>query len=173
LAALAVVDQLGLPFEQAADRLGEFRGTGRRFEVKGEANGILVIDDYAHHPTEIKATLAAARGRYPDRELWAVWQPHTYSRTLSMFGEFATAFKDADHVVVTEIYAAREQAPENGFSASQIVAAMQHPDARYVPDLGQAASFLATSLVPRSVLVVLSAGDADRISLDVLKAFAG
>jgi UDP-N-acetylmuramate--alanine ligase len=172
LAALAVVDQLGLPFEDAANSLSEFRGTGRRFDVRGEARGITVIDDYAHHPTEIKATLAAARGRYPERELWAVWQPHTYTRTRALFSGFVSAFKDADHVLVTEVYAAREEPPANGFSAEQVVAAMQHPDVRFVPDSKRAVSYLLGSLEPQAVLIVLSAGDADQISQGVLRALA-
>lgn len=172
LAALAVVDWLGLPFEDAARNLSLFRGTGRRFDIRGEAKGITVIDDYAHHPTEIKATLAAARGHWPNRELWAVWQPHTYSRTRALFGGFVSAFSDADHVLVTEVFAAREEPPSNGFSASQVVAAMQHPDVHFIPESQQAVKYLLGNVPPQSVLVVLSAGDADQISQDVLKALA-
>ena len=98
LAALAVIHQLapdGQTEEHAAPgmprRLGEFTGTGRRFDVLGEVGGITVIDDYAHHPTEIQATLAAARARYPERRIWAVWQPHTYSRTRTLLDEFSPA----------------------------------------------------------------------------------
>ena len=111
LAALAVAHQLGLSPAQAGLALGEFQGTGRRFEVRGEADGIVVIDDYAHHPTKIRATLAAARLRYPGRRIWAVWQPHTYSRTRLLLAEFAAAFEQADEVVVTDIYPAREACP--------------------------------------------------------------
>ena len=92
--------------------LGKFSDTSRRFEVKGEKNGITVVDDYAHHPSEIRATLAAARARYPDHRIVAVWQPHTYSRTRALFTEFAAAFDDADEAIVTEIYAAREPLEE-------------------------------------------------------------
>jgi UDP-N-acetylmuramate--alanine ligase len=125
----------------------------------------------AHHPTEIKATLAAARSRYPGRPIWAAWQPHTYSRTRTLQNEFATAFKDADHVLVTEVYAARELDPGD-FSARQVVAAMRHPDARFVPDLAAAETYLSEHLRPDDVLLVLSAGDADQLSgqvLDLLK----
>ena len=99
---------MNLPVEQASKALSEFRGTGRRFEVRGEINGIVLIDDYAHHPTEIRATLSAARMRYPKSRLWVVWQPHTYSRTRLLFQDFVAAFEQADHVLVTDIYAARE-----------------------------------------------------------------
>jgi UDP-N-acetylmuramate--alanine ligase len=168
LAALAVAHQMGLPTDQACRALSEFRGVGRRFEVRGESNGITVIDDYAHHPTEIRATLTAARARFPERSLWVVWQPHTYSRTRTLFNDFVAAFGQADHVVVTEIFASRENPPEDGFSAQQVVAAMSYPDAYFVPDLTQAATFLVERLVPGDVLLILSAGDADQVSTQVL-----
>jgi UDP-N-acetylmuramate--alanine ligase len=164
LAALAVAHQMQLPIEQASRALSEFRGTGRRFEVCGEVNGITVIDDYAHHPTEIRATLSAARTRYPKSRLWVVWQPHTYSRTRLLFHDFIGAFEQADHVLVTDIYAARERQPEDGFSSQQIVAAISYPDAQYISDFSQATIFLVDRLMPGDVLMVLSAGDADQIS---------
>jgi UDP-N-acetylmuramate--alanine ligase len=169
LAALAVAHQMQLPVEEACRALSEFTGTGRRFEVRGEVNGITVIDDYAHHPTEIRATLLAARERYPGRILWVVWQPHTYSRTRTLLADFVYAFKQADHVIVSDVFAAREQPPEDGFSSLQVVTAMQHPDARYIPDLPQAAAYLVDRLVRGDVLLVLSAGDADQLSTDVLE----
>ena len=168
LVALAVADLIGLSVSQAAQALSAYQGVERRFQVRGEANGILVIDDYAHHPTEIKATLAAARGQFPNRRIWSVWQPHTYSRTRTLFDQFVNAFKDADRVVVTEVYAAREPLPEDGFSARQMVDVMSNPDALYVPDLGHATDLLMDSLQPGDVLLVLSAGDATQISSDVL-----
>jgi UDP-N-acetylmuramate--alanine ligase len=115
---------LGLPLQEAANSLSEFTGTGRRFEVRGERKGVIVIDDYAHHPTEIRATLAGAKARYPNRRIWAVWQPHTYSRTQTLFFEFSRAFDDADEVLVTEIYASREAKQE--FSSAEVVGAMPH-----------------------------------------------
>jgi UDP-N-acetylmuramate--alanine ligase len=99
LAALSVFAVLGLPLQEAADALSEFTGTGRRFEIRGERKGVTVIDDYAHHPTEISATLAGAKARYPGRRILAVWQPHTYSRTKTLFFEFSRAFGDADEVL--------------------------------------------------------------------------
>ena len=168
LAALGVDHQLKLPVEQAGKALSEFRGTGRRFEVRGEINGITVIDDYAHHPTEIRATLSAARMRFPKSRLWVVWQPHTYSRTRLLFHDFVVAFEQADHVLVTDIYAAREKQPEDGFSSQQIVAAMTYPGANYLPDYAEAARFLVDRLITGDVLLVLSAGDADQISTLVM-----
>jgi UDP-N-acetylmuramate--alanine ligase len=169
LAALGVAWKLGLPLSEAAQALGAFQGTGRRFEVVGEVDGITLIDDYAHHPTEIQATLAAARARYPGRSLWAVWQPHTYSRTRSLLDQFIAAFADADHVLVTEVYPAREPVDPD-FSSRQIVASMCHPDAKYLGSLAQATGELLSQLHSGDVLLVLSAGDADQISMNVLSA---
>jgi UDP-N-acetylmuramate--alanine ligase len=167
LAVLSVTSVLGLSRKKAAQALGEFSGTGRRFQLRGEVNGISIFDDYAHHPTEIKATLAGARARYPKRRIWAVWQPHTYSRTQTFFLDFARAFKDADEVIVTEVYAARE--PKQDFTSAEIVSAMPHRSARYIETLPEVTSYLLEHLKPGDVLLVLSAGDADQISTDVLK----
>jgi len=167
LAVLAVVGVLGLSRRKAAQALGEFTGTGRRFQLRGEVNGISIFDDYAHHPTAIKATLAGARARYPERRIWAVWQPHTYSRTQTLFLEFARAFKDADEVIVTEVYAARE--PKQDFTSAEIVSAMPHLSARYIQTLPEVTDYLLKRLEPGDVVLVLSAGDADQISTDVLK----
>jgi UDP-N-acetylmuramate--alanine ligase len=170
LAALAISNQLDLPWGQAAQALGQFSGTGRRFEVLGQAAGITLIDDYAHHPTEIRATLAAARSRYPGRRIWAVWQPHTYSRTRALLDQFRAAFEDADRVLVTEIYAAREAAPQNGFSGEQVAAVIDRPQVAFTPALAQAEAFLLEHLQSDDVVLVLSAGDADRISATVFEA---
>lgn len=169
LAALAVADQLGLMLDPAAEALHLFHGTGRRFEVRGEANGVTLIDDYAHHPTEIRTTLAAARARYPEQRIWAVWQPHTYSRTQALMEEFCRAFEDTDKVIVLEIYAAREKNP--GFSAREVVNRMKHPAAVFQPTLETAQEYLLNCLQPGDVVLVLSAGDADALNarlLDVL-----
>jgi UDP-N-acetylmuramate--alanine ligase len=130
---------------------------------------VTVIDDYAHHPTEIRATLAAARARFPGRSIWACWQPHTYSRTRTLLADFAGSFTEADQVVVTEVYPAREADPGD-FSARQVVAAMDHPGVRFAPDLESAAELLGEQLEQGDVLLVLSAGDADWVSGEVLKA---
>jgi UDP-N-acetylmuramate--alanine ligase len=113
--------------------------------------------------------LAAARAKYPDRKIWAVWQPHTYSRTRALFADFAASFQDADAVVVTEVYAAREPVSAD-FSSSQLVAAMRHAAVVYAADFGQAVAYLLVNLHPNAVLLVFSAGDADQISAQVLAA---
>lgn len=167
-AALAVAEQLGLSMQKAAKALASFRGTDRRFEIMGEINGITVVSDYAHHPTEILATLSGARSRYPESRLWAVWQPHTYSRTKLLFDAFTKSFGQANEVLVTEVYPARE--PVNGeFSARQIVGAMDHPHAMFMPEISAAVEYLSTHLVDGDVLIVLSAGDADQICHQVLE----
>jgi len=170
-AAMAVADQLGLSLGDSARALADFRGTARRFEIIGEAAGVTVVSDYAHHPTEIRATLAAARARYPGRDIWAVWQPHTYSRTRLMLSSFLESFQDADHVLITEVYAARE-ARDPAFSSRQIVAALDHPHAAYAPNIPFAVEKLAASLKPEDILIVLSAGDADQICPQVLARLA-
>jgi UDP-N-acetylmuramate--alanine ligase len=166
LAALTVTSVLGLNLGNAAQALEQFTGTGRRFELRGAVAGVLVIDDYAHHPTEIRATLSAARNRYPGHRIWVVWQPHTYSRTRALFDGFATAFSDADAVIVTEVYQARE--PQQDFSAEQVVKAMSHPAVQFIAELPQVTSYLISHLSPGDVLLVLSAGDADQVSAQVL-----
>jgi UDP-N-acetylmuramate--alanine ligase len=167
LAALSVMATLGVPLQEAADALGEFSGTGRRFELRGETHGVTVIDDYAHHPTEIRATLAGAKARYPGRRIWAVWQPHTYSRTQTLFFEFSRAFADASEVLVTEIYASREAQQE--FSSAEVVSAMPHPSARYSGSIAETADYLLKNLRAGDVLIVMSAGDADQISAKILE----
>jgi UDP-N-acetylmuramate--alanine ligase len=169
LAALAVVDTIGVPFNAAMDALSEFRGVGRRFEVRGEVNGVTIVDDYGHHPTEIKATLAGARLRYPGQQIWAVLQPHTYSRTKTLLDQFATAFEDADHVIVTAIYASRER-DTLGISNRDVVAAMPHPDACAIDDLNDVARYLQQNTKPGDVVITFSAGDAHKISAELLKA---
>jgi UDP-N-acetylmuramate--alanine ligase len=167
LATLSVVATLGLSLQKAAEALSEFSGTGRRFEVRGERKGVIVIDDYAHHPTEIRATLAGAKARYPNHRIWAVWQPHTFSRTQILFFEFTRAFADANEVLVTEIYASREA--KQDFSSAEVVSAMPHSSARYTGSLENTTKHLLKNLRSGDVLLVLSAGDADQISTNVLR----
>ena len=136
--------------------------------MQGEAKGVLIINDYAHHPTEIRATLAAARARYPKRRIWAVWQPHTYSRTKTLFKDFVSAFADADEVIVTEVYAARE--PKEAFSSEETVRAMKRRSARFMASTEDATEFLLKYVRKGDIVLVLSAGDADQICEDLLNA---
>ncbi len=157
-----------ITLEEAAKALSTFKGTARRFELKGEVDGIAVIDDYAHHPAKIRATLEAARSRYPNRQIWAVWQPHTYSRTQALRDDFLAAFKDADHVLITEIYAAREQ-PIDGVNAADFAAQIDHPDARFTPTFADVVAALEAEVKPPAAVIIMSAGDATQISAEFLK----
>ena len=170
LAALIVAQAQGVPLAQAAAILGQFAGVERRFEWKGEAAGVTIFDDYAHHPTEIRATLAAARARFPQRPLWAVFQPHTFSRTLALLADFGEAFAAADHVIVVDIFASREK-DEGLIDSRDVVARMTHPDARYLGRLDEAVEFLAQTLKSGDVLFTLGAGDGYLVGERVLARF--
>jgi UDP-N-acetylmuramate--alanine ligase len=162
LAAIAVADELGIEPHVVQETLRDFRGAARRFEIIGEFNGVSVIDDYAHHPTEIRATLAAARERFPNRALWAVFQPHTFTRTRALLDEFARAFDEADHVIITEIFAARET-DTVGTSGRDVVARMSHRDARFFALLDEAAEYIAQNVRAGEVLITLGAGDVNQV----------
>ncbi len=167
LGALAAGERLGLTLDQMRGSLARFQGAARRFEIKGEVNSVTVVDDYAHHPSEIRATLAAARGRFPGRPIWAVFQPHTYSRTAALLGDFARAFRDADHVLVTDIFAARET-DTLGVHSRDLVARMAHRDVRYVPDFDTAVAALRQDVEPNAVVITLGAGDVWRVGEQLL-----
>ena len=169
LACLTTIAMLKLPLDKAALALGDFQGTNRRFEIRGELDGMTFIDDYAHHPTEIRATLAAARSRFPGRHIWVVWQPHTYSRTQLLQSEFSYAFADANQVIVTEVYAAREA--KQKYSAQCIVETMAHRRVKFIPLLEDASNYLISHMKAGDVLLVLSAGDADLINTWVMEYF--
>jgi len=167
-AALVVARMLGIQLDKAARVLSGFRGVLRRFEVKGEENGILVIDDYAHHPTQVRATLAAARLRYPKRRIWAVFQPHTFSRVRALLGEFATCFVDADEVIVTDIYAARSY-EQPTISAEDLVQAIRHKRVRYIGSLDDVVTYLLGQIHRGDLLLTLGAGDSYLVSEQVLQ----
>jgi UDP-N-acetylmuramate--alanine ligase len=169
LAALIVADHLGVPLADTLAALATFAGADRRFDLRGEAGGVTVIDDYAHHPTAIRATLEAARIRYPKAGIWAVWQPHTYSRLRALFDAFAAAFQPehADHVLITDVYAAREQ-PGEGPDVPDLIGQMAHPDVRYTPGFDDALDALAAGVRPGDVVIILSAGDAPQIGESLL-----
>ncbi len=168
LAALSVADYFGVDFNTARSALADYRGAGRRFEVKGEAGGVTVVDDYAHHPTEIRATLAAARRRFAGRPLWVMFQPHTYSRTRALLADFAGSFAEADHVIVVDIFRSRET-PDSTISAADIVKKMKDADARHIPALEDAADYLCAHLHSGDVLLTLGAGNGDWVGMKVLE----
>ena len=168
LAAFVVADGLGLDRQEIARVLGEFQGSERRFDIRGEYQGVLIVDDYAHHPTEIMKTLQAARDAYPTRRIWAVWQPHTYSRTITLFDKFCGSFEKADRVVVLDVYPARESKPE-GFRISDLVSSIKHDRVQHVPGIEQAVELLKVELQPADLLLVFTAGDAIEINQQIEK----
>jgi UDP-N-acetylmuramate--alanine ligase len=165
-AALGAIHQLDLSLPGAIQAIGKFTGTGRRFEILGEADGVTIIDDYGHHPSEIAATLEAAQSRYPGQRVWAVWQPHTYTRTQNLAQGFAKALALADKVLVLKIYAARESDP--GYSAEVIARALPPGKASYAPNFDLAAEHLINNLASGDIAIVFSAGDATQLSQAVV-----
>ena len=168
LAALTVSYWCNVPSPLALAGLAEFQGAARRFELKGEAGGITVIDSYAHHPTEIAADLAAARLRYPARRIWAVFQPHTYSRTKRMLYRMGESFEHADRVIVTDIFAARE-VDDGSVSAAELVAASPHRDIRHIAKLPDVATYLAERVQAGDVVLTMGAGDSYQVGLLLLE----
>ena len=169
LASIALADALRIPEETVEKGLLSFTGTDRRFQYKGEVNGVTIIDDYAHHPTEIRATLHAA-AHYPHRELWCVFQPHTYSRTKAFLKEFAEALSLADHVVLADIYAARET-DTLGISSRDLereLAALG-ADVYYFPTFAEIEKFLSEKCMHGDMCITMGAGDVINIGEDLLK----
>lgn len=173
LAALAAGHELGLSFDVMITALSDFRGAERRFDVLGEECGIIVVDDYAHHPTEIRATLEAARAF--KRRVVAVYQPHQYSRTVSFMDEFAETLSLADVVVLTEIFAAREE-PTPGVSSSMIgdIIRSRHPEKQviFIADKDAVARAILPELRPGDLVIVMGAGDI-RVAGETLLALLG
>jgi UDP-N-acetylmuramate--alanine ligase len=170
LAAVAVGRNLGLEFSQLATGLETFKGAKRRFELKGYQNDITFIDDYAHHPSEILVTLAAARLRVGhDRRVVAIFQPHRYSRTIEFLPEFAQCFKDADVVVITDIYSAGE--PNTGtIAGAQVVAEIgkYHPQVQYQPTLDLVTDFATKQLQPGDIALFLGAGNLNQVIPEII-----
>ena len=171
LAAIAVGRELLVPFDTIARALEAFTGVVRRFETKGDRGGVLVVDDYAHHPTEIAATLAAARQVYPDRRLVALFQPHLFSRTRDFAQEFGRSLAGADLAVVMDVYPSRE-APMPGVTGELVAGAARGAGARsvtYVADKKEVVDALEKTLCPGDVLLTLGAGDVVRFGEEYLR----
>ncbi len=167
LAAIAVGLELGLPFGTVRDRLARFTGVARRFEILGERDGVTVVDDYAHHPTEVRATLEAARQAFPGRRLVAVFQPHLYTRTQEFADGFGEALASADRVLVLPIYPAREH-PIAGVTSALILAALRsrgHGELSGPESCDAALGELKRGLRSGDVMLTLGAGDVDRVGV--------
>ena len=173
LACLAVAHEADVPFRVAADALEGFGGVERRFETKGSAAGVRVVDDYGHHPTEIRATLAAARGLHSGR-IVVVFQPHRYTRTHDLFDAFTDAFHDADRLIVTGIYAAGEEKIP-GVEAGVLVEAIRargHRGAELVADLEKVPEALVPELRAGDLVITLGAGSVTQLGPKLLRALA-
>jgi UDP-N-acetylmuramate--alanine ligase len=171
LAAIAVGRELLVPFVSIARALESFTGVVRRFQTKGERGGVLVVDDYAHHPTEIAATLAAARQVYPDRRLVALFQPHLFSRTRDFASDFGRALAAADLAVVMDVYPSREK-PIPGVTGELVAEATRRAGSgavSYVADKQEVVGHLETSLCPGDVLLTLGAGDVVKFGEEYLE----
>ncbi|GAA2234103.1 UDP-N-acetylmuramate--L-alanine ligase [Rarobacter faecitabidus] len=171
--ALAAIVELGFDADEAAAAIGAFRGTGRRFEFRGEANEVRVFDDYAHHPTEVAAVLAAARQVAGEGRVIVLFQPHLYSRTVAFAREFAEALQLADVAVVSDVYAARE-APRSDVGARTITdLATPGSGVAAVPDLATAARTVATEASPGDLVLLVGAGSVTAMAGEVLRTLAG
>jgi len=171
LAVLAVTDFLGIDFGVYQRALASFSGVGRRFTVRGTAGGVMVVDDYGHHPAEISATLDGARSGFPNHRLVVAFQPHRYTRTRDLLADFARAFNQAEEVVVCDIYAAGEE-PIDGISSARLVEEMRlsgHKGARYVPRRADVASAIGPELRPNDIFITLGAGDVWMVGEEILK----
>ncbi len=169
LAAVAVALHFDVPFETIRDAVASFRGARRRFETVGEAGGVLVMDDYAHHPTEVRATIAAAREAFPERRLIGVYQPHTYSRIAYLWDDWLTCWQGLDELIVLETYAARET-PLPGRSAADLATAITSPRATYARDFDDAARQAAQLANPGDVVFTIGAGDVVEVGPKLLEA---
>jgi len=170
--AIALADWCGVPPATAAARIAPFAGVGRRFEDKGTVGGVRLVDDYAHHPVEVAATLAAARSVH-DGRIVAVFQPHLFSRTRALAQEFGEALSSADIVVVTDIYAARE-APVPGVDGTLVMSSISGPDEMmFVPLLADVPSVIVPDLRPGDLVITMGAGDITTLGPRILEALGG
>jgi len=171
VAAAALASWAGARADQIAEALGEFQGARRRIEVLGEAAGVTVVDDYAHHPTEIAATLKAVRARFEPRRLWVVFQPHQHSRTRFLLKDFALALSRADRIIVPDIYFVRDSELERQAVRSEDLVQLiqtQGADALYIQEFPSIRRYLVESLAPGDVLLVMGAGDVWRLAGPIL-----
>ena len=167
-AAVAIARQLGVSEDKIAEGLSGFRGVDRRFQMRGCARGVTVVDDYGHHPTEIRATLAAAR-ECGYRKIHVIFQPHRYSRTLDLLDEFAGAFRDADTLTVLPIYAASEE-PIPGVTAEALAARVEGPATEFAADFGAAVAAVVRQACEGDLILTLGAGNVSQLAPQILSA---
>ncbi|MGB5157809.1 UDP-N-acetylmuramate--L-alanine ligase [Desulfobacterium sp. N47] len=170
LASIAVGMELDIPFDIIKEALENMQGVQRRLEIKGEVRGITVVDDYGHHPTEIRTTLQAAKDCWPDRRVIVVFQPHRYSRTKALFDDFTRAFYQSDHLIILPIYPAGEKEIEGIDSKflCEEIAAHGHKEAVYMNDMESAVEYLKDKLNKNDILLTLGAGDVWKVGMAVI-----
>lgn len=160
-AVVATCYKLGMDMEKVREALGRFRGTSRRFEYIGERNGAILIDDYGHHPEEIRATLKGAREIYPEKNIWAIFHPHSFSRTEALLSEFSQSFDDADKVIILDIYgSARETSGKvSSEDLTVLINKYSHGKAEYIPTIPEAIEFLKDKIGPEDLVISIGAGN--------------
>jgi UDP-N-acetylmuramate--alanine ligase len=171
LASIAVGLELGIGFDRIRSALAKVEGVQRRLEIKGETKGITVVDDYGHHPTEIKTTLAALEQGWPDRRKVVVFQPHRYTRTQALFDDFTRSFYQSDVLLVLPVYAASEN-PIEGVDSRKLVESIRahgHKDVSFVKDAAGAVKLLGEILKSKDVLLTLGAGNVYQVGEMFLK----
>jgi UDP-N-acetylmuramate--alanine ligase len=175
LAATAVALELDVPFEKIVEAFKGFKNANRRFQFKGEANGIAVVDDYGHHPTEILATLSAAKQSGGGRRTVVVFQPHRYSRTAELMDDFVVAFNNADVLFILDIYAASEE-PIEGITAEVLTENIKkfgHKNVTYIGDIEAATEKVVPHLESGDLVITLGAGSVTRLSDEILESIKG
>ena len=171
-AAIAALEAAGFDGQAAADALSSFRGVNRRFQLHGEANGVVVLDDYAHHPTEVSSAIAAARQRWPQRRIVVLFQPHTYTRTAYLIDGFRTCFAGADRVYTVDTYAARAMSGEE-MTSEQLAEEIAAPGAVYAGSVAQAAARAADQARGGDLVITMGAGDIDAAGPLILSRLGG
>ncbi len=172
LAATAIAHHAGIPVESVASSLSKFTGADRRLAQRGEVGGILLLDDYGHHPTEIQTTLRAVREHYPDRRLWLIFQPHQHSRTRFLLNDFAKSFGQADHLLVPDIYFVRDSAAErNAISSSHLVERVRANggDALYLPSHEEIIEHIVSRAKTGDIVLTMGAGDVWKIADELVR----
>ncbi len=176
LAVMALAHDCGAAWDAIRQGLNDFTGARRRLELKGVVSGVCIVDDYAHHPTEIQATLLAARERFQPKRVWCVFQPHQHSRTRFLLDDFARSFDRADHVILPDIYFVRDsQRDREAVSAADLAdrIVQRGGDARYVPDFHTIVGMLAGSVRAGDVVLTMGAGNIDRVADELLRRLRG
>jgi UDP-N-acetylmuramate--alanine ligase len=170
LAALAAAEAMGVPFEAASEALSAFRGAKRRLQRVGEAEGVLIYDDYGHHPREISATVSAIAGAFAGRALHVIFQPHRYTRTQALYGDFARVLMSADRVYLLPIYSADEQpiAGVSSFMIADELIALGRLDAAVCGDFQEASDLVCENVKPGDIVLTLGAGNVEDLGKQII-----